>query len=154
MSFPEVKSFPIKLLCCLFNYCQSFPNFLNHQAVIIITFSFLKYRTSSTLECYLLSIRMCSIWLGVFPSVEVQVCLWMFRCGNIMLLTTRCFMWQRLLLYHHYHYYLDLDAHSQLSVLYYSVVCTKSFSQLKISISFSLEKNYSPLLLLCPLCPT
>jgi len=34
---------------------------------------------------------MWSIWLWVFPSWEVQVYLWMFRCGNIVLLTTSFF---------------------------------------------------------------
>ena len=32
---------------------------------------------------------MWSIWLWVFPSEEIQLYLWMFRCGNIVLLTTR-----------------------------------------------------------------
>jgi len=40
----------------------------------------LKLRTSSTLDCHLLSINMWSIWLWVCPSGEVQVYLWMFRC--------------------------------------------------------------------------
>jgi len=34
---PEIKSFRIKLLCCLFTYFQSFPNLCNHQTVISIT---------------------------------------------------------------------------------------------------------------------
>ena len=51
----------------------------------------LKLRTSSMLDCHLLSINMWSIWLCVFPSGEVQVCLWMSLCGNIVLLTTRFF---------------------------------------------------------------
>ena len=37
--FPEIKSFPIKLLCCLFIHCQSFLNFCNHCIVISITVS-------------------------------------------------------------------------------------------------------------------
>jgi len=37
------------------------------------------------------------IWLWVFPSGEVHVYLRMFRCGNIVLLKTRHFMWQILL---------------------------------------------------------
>jgi hypothetical protein len=32
---------------------------------------------------------MCSTWLCVFPLEEVHVCLWMFRCGTIVLLTSR-----------------------------------------------------------------
>jgi hypothetical protein len=46
-------------------------------------------RTSRILECHLLSVNTWSIWLLVFPSGEVQLYLWMFRCGNIVLLTTR-----------------------------------------------------------------
>jgi hypothetical protein len=57
----------------------------------------LKDRTSSILECHILSINMWSIWLWVFPSGETQVYLWMLRCGKIVLLTTRFLMWQRLL---------------------------------------------------------
>jgi len=34
---------------------------------------------------------MWSIWVCVFPSWEVQVYLWMFRCRNIVLLTIRFF---------------------------------------------------------------
>jgi len=34
--FPEIKSFHITRLCCLFTYCQSFPNFCNRQIVISI----------------------------------------------------------------------------------------------------------------------
>ena len=51
----------------------------------------LKVRTSSIPDCYLLSINMWSTWLWVFPSAEVQVYLWIFRCRNIMLLVTRYF---------------------------------------------------------------
>jgi len=51
----------------------------------------LKDRTPSILECHLLSINMWSIWLWVFPSGEVQVCLYMFRCRNIMLFTPKFF---------------------------------------------------------------
>jgi hypothetical protein len=47
----------------------------------------LKLRTSSIIECHLLSFSMWSMWLWVFPSGELQVYLWMFRCGNIVLLT-------------------------------------------------------------------
>jgi len=51
----------------------------------------LKLGTSCILEFHLLSISVWSIWLWVFPSGEVQMYLWMFRCGNIVLLTTRFF---------------------------------------------------------------
>ena len=44
-----------------------------------------KYRTSRILECNLLSINMWSIWLWVFTLGEVQVCLWMFGWGNILI---------------------------------------------------------------------
>jgi hypothetical protein len=40
-----------------------------------------------TFECLRLSTRIWSIWLWVFPSGDVQVYLWMLRCGNIVLLT-------------------------------------------------------------------
>ena len=36
---PETKSFHIRLVCCFFTYCQSFPNFCNHQIVISIKVS-------------------------------------------------------------------------------------------------------------------
>jgi len=49
----------------------------------------LKLRTSSILKCHLLSINTWPIWLWVFPSGEFQVCLWKFRCRNIVLWTTR-----------------------------------------------------------------
>ena len=39
IQLPEIKSYPIKLLCRLFTYCQSFPNLFNHQIVIGITVS-------------------------------------------------------------------------------------------------------------------
>jgi hypothetical protein len=45
----------------------------------------------SILECFLLSIKMWSVWFWVFPSGKVQVYLWMFGCGNILSLTTRFF---------------------------------------------------------------
>jgi hypothetical protein len=32
-----------------------------------------------------------TIWLCVTPSGEVDVCLWMSRCGNVVLLTIRFF---------------------------------------------------------------
>jgi len=50
----------------------------------------LKLHTSSILECFLLSISVWSMWLWFFPSVEVQVYLWMFWC-RMALLTTRFF---------------------------------------------------------------
>ena len=73
----------------MFTYCQSFPNFRNNQIVIGITVSSPENGTSSILESYLLSINICSIWLWVCPTGEVQLYLWMFRCRYIVLLTTR-----------------------------------------------------------------
>jgi hypothetical protein len=35
----QIKSFPVKRLCCWFTYCQSFPNCIKHQIVISITVS-------------------------------------------------------------------------------------------------------------------
>jgi hypothetical protein len=43
------------------------------------------------LRCHLLSIKTWSIWLWAFPSGEVQVYLWMFWWGNIVLITIRFF---------------------------------------------------------------
>jgi hypothetical protein len=37
--FSRDAPFHIKLLCCLFTYCQSFPNVCNHQILISITVS-------------------------------------------------------------------------------------------------------------------
>jgi hypothetical protein len=42
-------------------------------------------------ECRLLSIKTWSIWLCVTSSGQVQVCLWMSRCGDVVLLTIRFF---------------------------------------------------------------
>jgi len=46
----------------------------------------LKDRTSSALECHLLCINMWLIWSG-----EFQEFLWIFRCRNVVLLSTRFF---------------------------------------------------------------
>jgi hypothetical protein len=51
----------------------------------------MKLRTFSIHECHLLSINTWSIWLWVFPSGEEKVYLWMFRCGNIVLLIIKFF---------------------------------------------------------------
>jgi len=83
-----MKSLNIKLLCCLFTYCQSFTNFCNHQTVISQSAP-LKLYTPSILECHLLSINMWSIWFGIFPSAEVQVYCRKFRCRNTVFLTIR-----------------------------------------------------------------
>ena len=44
---------PFKLLCYLFNYCQTFPNFCNHQIVIRLTVD---------------SLETSSIWYKQMPS--------------------------------------------------------------------------------------
>ena len=61
--------------------------------VIFLIFSNipLKNRTSSILECHLLSFSTWSAWLWVVPSGEVWVYLWMFQCRNIIFLTSRVF---------------------------------------------------------------
>ena len=51
----------------------------------------LKDGKSSIRECHLLSVNMWPIGLWVFPSGQLQVYVWIFRCGNIMILTTRFF---------------------------------------------------------------
>jgi hypothetical protein len=88
---PEINLSTSKFRCFFFTYCQSFPNFCSYQIVISIT-------VSSPETLYFDYTRMPSpIYqhvinrLRVFPSVEVQVYLWTFRCGNIVLLTTRFF---------------------------------------------------------------
>jgi hypothetical protein len=44
---------------------------------------------SSIRVCHLVSINVWSIWLWVLPSGDFQVYLRIFRCGNIVFLTTR-----------------------------------------------------------------
>jgi hypothetical protein len=53
-------SFNNKLLCCLFAYCQTSPNFSNYQIVISIQSASLKDRTWSIFECHLPSINISS----------------------------------------------------------------------------------------------
>ena len=52
--FPKIKSLHIKLLCCLFTYCQCSPNFCYHQIMINIT-------TSSPERLYIVCTRMPSL---------------------------------------------------------------------------------------------
>jgi hypothetical protein len=42
-------------------------------------------RTSSRIELLHLSIWIWSIWMWIFPSRDVQVYLWMLRCGSVIL---------------------------------------------------------------------
>jgi hypothetical protein len=58
---PEIKSFRIKLLCCLFTYFQSFPILCNHQTVISITVnspgrSYIEYIQMSSIYQYVISL--------------------------------------------------------------------------------------------------
>jgi len=66
-------------------FLSIFPNFCNHQIVISShERSYIKYtQMPSHIYQYVIN----CLW--VLPSGEVQVYLWMFRCGNIVLLRTR-----------------------------------------------------------------
>jgi hypothetical protein len=68
-------------VCCLFTHCQSFPSVCQ----VSITICFVNDQSSGIFECCLLSIKIWSIWLCPFPSGDVQVNLWILRCGNILL---------------------------------------------------------------------
>ena len=79
----------IEILCRLFTRWESLPNFPNPTIAISIT-------VSSPERSYILYIQMPSPTyvyhfvidlVKVFPSGAVQVYLWKFWCGNIVLLT-------------------------------------------------------------------
>jgi len=80
----------------------------------------LQLRTYSIFDFHLLSISMWSIWLCVFPSGDVQVHLWMFWCGNIVLLTTGFFWCGEV-----YYSNTSLLSWCRLS---FSIACLKIFS--------------------------
>ena len=87
----EIISLHIKLLCWLFTYCQSFPNFCNHHIVIST-----KVSSSERLhiEYTWKPSAICQYGLSLIVSLtirEVQVYLWMYQCGNILLLMSRFF---------------------------------------------------------------
>jgi hypothetical protein len=78
LTFPSSSFF---LLNCsrlfsllIFYVLQCLPNFCKHQIVIIITFS-----TPKIHDYHPLFINVWSMSLCVFPSAQVQVCLWLFR---------------------------------------------------------------------------
>jgi hypothetical protein len=95
---------------CLFTPCQSLPNFCHHQAVVSQSAA-LNNRTLSTLECCLLSIKIWSIWLCIFPS-DVQVNWLTLQCGNILLLAIR---------------FLDVAKFTTLTPLTLQISCKLSF---------------------------
>jgi hypothetical protein len=78
----------MKSVRCLFAHCQSLPNFCHHQIVVSITvcsperpdikYTWMPFPTYKNM-----------VNLIVFPSGDIQVNLWMLRCGNIVLLTIR-----------------------------------------------------------------
>jgi hypothetical protein len=74
----------------------------------------------STFECLCLSTRIWSIWLWGFPSGDIQVYLWMLRCGNIVLLTLRC---------------LDVAKFINLTPLALLISCELSFSIVGLKMS-------------------
>ena len=86
-----VKKFYIKLLCCLFTYCQFFPNFFNHHIMISISVSsserlYIEYtRMSSPIYQYVIHLVV-SLPIRRGPGVFMNV-----QYGNIVLLTTRFF---------------------------------------------------------------
>ena len=94
---PSSFSF-LRVNLSLTNFCAAcliianiFSNFWNHQIMISIIGgsrerSYIEYTRMPSP-----TISMWSNWLWVCPSREIKVYLWMFRCGNIVLLTTRCF---------------------------------------------------------------
>jgi hypothetical protein len=71
--------------CSLFTYCHSFPNFCHHEVVVSITICCPEW----TDKCRFLSMKIWSILLWVLQSGDVQVTLWMLRCGNIVILPVR-----------------------------------------------------------------
>jgi len=75
----------MKLLTCLASWdlispCQNFGLLNCHSAL-------LNKQISDMLECHLPSIKVWSVWLWISSSGEVQVCFWMFQCGNAAFLT-------------------------------------------------------------------
>ena len=89
--FPEIKSHHIKILCCLFTYCQCSPNFCYHHIMISITVSSPKILY---IECTQMSsvIYQCVINVVVsLPTRRGPGVFMIFWCRNIMLLKVRFF---------------------------------------------------------------
>ena len=79
-SFLTLNIFPIKILCCFFTYCQSFPNFCNHQILISITVStpenlYIEYTRMPSPVCHYVIKLVLSLPIrrgpGVFMNVSV-----------------------------------------------------------------------------------
>jgi hypothetical protein len=81
----------------------------------------LNHRTSSMLECHFLSLNKWSSWLWVFQLGEVQVYFCMFRCGNIVLLTTRFFDVVKFTILTPLSLLSWCNSHSQMSIWKYSL---------------------------------
>jgi hypothetical protein len=80
-----ILSLHIKFVAFL-TYWQSIHNFCNDKMVVSITFRSCGRRTSSEIECRLLSITMWSICWCLFPS-EFLVRIRFLRCWNTVLPT-------------------------------------------------------------------
>ena len=96
-------------------YCQSFPNFCNHQTVISITvsspvISYTQYTpVPSAIYQYVISL------VVFFPSGQ-SMCTYEIGAEHRALNSWMFWMWQTLLFLYHYHFYPDIDSHSQLSI--------------------------------------
>ena len=87
---------PIRTACVFFTF--QYPS----QPLISSTFATTRQwsvsqRTSSALECHLLSVIMWSVWLWVFPLGEVQMCLLNVSLREHRALNNQIFLWQSLL---------------------------------------------------------
>jgi hypothetical protein len=80
---------------------------------------FLKDQASSIFECCFVSMKIWLVWLHVFPVGEVQGCLWMLWCGNVILLTVS---------------FLDMAEFTPLTALSLIILCTPSFPVISLKI--------------------
>ena len=81
IQFPDIKHLHIKILGCLFTFCQFFPNFCNHNTVISITFSSVErsyvecFRMSSPIQQYVISLVV-SVLMRRVPGVFWKALVW------------------------------------------------------------------------------
>jgi hypothetical protein len=121
-----------------FNYRQFFRNYSIHQVVIssiTVTFSERPYIRYAL--CHFLCVNM---WSVIPP--DVQVYLWMFRCGNVVLLTLRCWLRQSLLLQHHYRFHVNLFSAVGLKISShpdFALACHKGTSLLYVGNSSNVD---------------
>jgi hypothetical protein len=62
------------------------------QIVVTSQSALIKDYTSGLVDCCFVYIKMWLVWLFVFSSWKVQVCLSVVHCGNIVFLTARYFL--------------------------------------------------------------